>query len=33
MADVLAAGADAVAMIGEVVRAQDVRETVRRLLR
>ena len=32
MADVLAAGADAVAMIGEIVRAHAVRDTVRRLL-
>jgi thiamine-phosphate pyrophosphorylase len=33
MPEVLAAGADAVAMIGEIVRADDVRDTVRRLLR
>lgn len=33
MSDVLAAGADAVAMIAEIVRAPDVRATVRRLLR
>lgn len=33
MAEVLAAGADAVAMIGEVVRADDVSATVRNLLR
>jgi thiamine-phosphate pyrophosphorylase len=32
MPAVLAAGADAVAMIGEIVRADDVRGTVRRLL-
>jgi thiamine-phosphate pyrophosphorylase len=32
MPEVLAAGADAVAMIGEIVRAPDVRATVRRLL-
>jgi len=33
MPDVLAAGADAVAMIGEIVRAEDVTAAVRRLLR
>jgi thiamine-phosphate pyrophosphorylase len=33
MCDVLAAGADAVAMIGEIVRAQDVSAKVRALLR
>lgn len=32
MPDVLAAGADAVAMIGDIVRAHDVRDTVYRLL-